>query len=275
MKAIQASGLKFSYTYDLDFNLALDDVNIDVEKGEFIAIIGSNGSGKSTLIKLLNGLLPLQAGELYVNGINLRDEKSIWQLRRQCTMVFQNPDNQFVSPIVYEDIAFGLRNYGALEEEVGSTIFQVLEIVGLKGYEKRFTYELSGGEKQRAAIAGALAVSPDIIIFDEATSMLDPKGREVVIRLIERLNREEKKTVIMVTHYVEEAVKANKVLLMHNGKAIAFGTPRDVLCDEILMLKAGLNPPMPVKAYYDLKKDGIELKKCPLTEEELVEAICR
>ena len=204
MNIIEATNLSFSYDFDME--PALNKIDMVVKQGDFIAVLGCNGSGKSTLIKLFNGLLQIQEGELKVYGIDLRDEKSIWDVRRHCAMVFQNPENQFVSPIMEEDIAFGLRNYGVEEDKIPLIVSHALSTVGLKGFEKRFTYELSGGEKQRAAIAGALAISPEIMMFDEATSMLDPQGRKQVLHLIEQLNKEHKKTILMVTHYAEEAI---------------------------------------------------------------------
>ena len=273
MNIIEAKDLSFSY--DFDTKPTLNKIDMVVKQGDFIAVLGCNASGKSTLIKLFNGLLQIQEGELKVYGIDLRDEKRIWDVRRHCAMVFQNPENQFISPIVEEDIAFGLRNYGVEEEKIPLIVSHALSTVGLKGFEKRFTYELSGGEKQRAAIAGALAISPEIMMFDEATSMLDPQGRKQVLHLIEQLNKEHKKTILMVTHYVEEAIMADRIVLMSSGKIIASGTPRSILRDTDILKRAGLTPPMPVRMYDDLKKSGIELGRCPITEEELVEEICR
>lgn len=266
-------GKKISFSYDFGgFPLALQDVDITIEKGEFVAIIGPNGSGKSTLVKHFNALLQLQQGELRVAQIDVRNEKDIWLLRRLCGMVFQNPDNQFVSSVVEEDIAFGLENYEVPRAEIPERVRSALALVGMGGYEKRPTNTLSGGQKQRVAIAGVLALDPEIIIFDEATAMLDPGGRQEVIKIMHKLHRAGK-TIIAITHFVEEATAADKVILMHKGRILACGSPQAVLTDLELMKEAEMIPPLPVRLYYDLRQEGICLNRCPLTEEELVEEI--
>ncbi len=266
-------GKKISFSYDFGGSpLALQDVDITIEKGEFVAIIGPNGSGKSTLVKHFNALLQLQQGELRVAQIDVRNEKDIWLLRRLCGMVFQNPDNQFVSSVVEEDIAFGLENYEVPRAEIPERVRSALALVGMGGYEKRPTNTLSGGQKQRVAIAGVLALDPEIIIFDEATAMLDPGGRQEVIKIMHKLHRAGK-TIIAITHFVEEATAADKVILMHKGRILACGSPQAVLTDLELMKEAEMIPPLPVRLYYDLRQAGICLNRCPLTEEELVEEI--
>ena len=190
-------------------------------------------------------------------------------------MVFQNPDNQFVSTIVGEDVAFGLENYGVPEDEIPARVAAALAAVDMAGYENRATHTLSGGQKQRVALAGVLALSPDILVFDEATAMLDPDGRQEVLCTIRRLHKEQHKTVVMITHYIEEAIGADRVYLIHNGKMIADGTAREMLTQPELLAAAGLTPPMPVQMYYDLKQAGIVLARCPLTLEELAEELCR
>ena len=260
---------------------ALSNISFDLMPGEFLAVVGPSGCGKSTLVRLMNGLLPIQDGTLSVNGINAGNPANKWELCRICGMVFQNPDNQFVSSVLEEDIAFGLENAQVPEREVTSKVKAALELVGLEGYEKRSPSSLSGGQKQRAALAGVLALNPEILIFDEATSMLDPKGRREVLAEMKKL-RDCGKTVVMITHDVEEAVLADQVILMGcpNGQkdpntVLAQGSVREILTDSRLLIQAGIVPPMAVRMYEDLKLAGIELNRCPLTKEELAEALCR
>ena len=272
---IHGSGISFSYDFDGQLSSALTDIGIEIEKGEFVAILGQNGSGKSTLAKHFNALLPIQKGELTVCGIDASDASEIWRLRRLCGMVFQNPDNQFVSSVIEEDVAFGLENYEVDRGLIPDKVERALRLVGMNGYEKRSPHSLSGGQKQRVALAGVLALDPEIIVFDEVTAMLDPLGRKEILEEIRRLNSENGKTVIMITHYVEETVNTDRLFLLHGGKLIGFGTSHEVFTNEELMQRIGLIPPVPVRLYNDLKAIGICLKSCPLTNEELVEEICR
>lgn len=263
----------FSYDYDLGgSSFALQGVDININQGEFVAVLGCNGSGKSTLVKHFNALLRLQHGELSVAQIDVRNEQDVWLLRRLCGMVFQNPDNQFVSSTVDEDIAFGLENYETPRHEIRDKVKSALELVEMSGYEKRAPNTLSGGQKQRIALAGVLALDPEIIIFDEATAMLDPGGRQEVVKILHKLERA-RKTIIAITHYVEEAVTADKIILMNQGRVLSCGTPQDILTNFDLMNEAGMRPPLPVRLYYDLRQAGIHLNRCPLTDEELVEEI--
>lgn len=278
---IKGSRLGFSYFWDGESIPVFEQANIELKEGEWTAILGCNGCGKSTLVRLMNGLLPLQDGNLSVNGINAGNPANKWELCRVCGMVFQNPDNQFVSSVLEEDIAFGLENAQVPEREVTSKVKAALELVGLEGYEKRSPSSLSGGQKQRAALAGVLALNPEILIFDEATSMLDPKGRREVLAEMKKL-RDCGKTVVMITHDVEEAVLADQVILMGrpNGQkdpntVLAQGSVREILTDSRLLIQAGIVPPMAVRMYEDLKLAGIELNRYPLTKEELAEALCR
>jgi len=275
VQIIIGADLCFSYDFDGRLSLALDGLGIDVKKGELLALLGPNGSGKSTLARHFNALLPLQKGALTVAGVEAGDESEIWRLRRLCGLVFQNPDNQFVSSVVEEDVAFGLENYEVEREAIPGRVASALRLVGLEGYEKRSPQTLSGGQKQRLALAGVLALEPDIIVFDEVTAMLDPESRLEILQAIKRLPGETGKTVIMITHYVEEAVSADRVGLMRKGRIIGCGGPREILTDMALLNSAGLLPPVPVRLYHDLKAAGIHLKSCPLTNEELVEEICR
>lgn len=278
---IKGSRLGFSYFWDGESIPVFEQANIELKEGEWTALLGCNGCGKSTLVRLMNGLLPLQNGNLSVNGINAGNPANKWELCRICGMVFQNPDNQFVSSVLEEDIAFGLENAQVPEREVTSKVKAALELVGLEGYEKRSPSSLSGGQKQRAALAGVLALNPEILIFDEATSMLDPKGRREVLAEMKKL-RDCGKTVVMITHDVEEAVLADQVILMGcpNGQknpntVLAQGSVREILTDSRLLIQVGIVPPMAVRMYEDLKLAGIELNRCPLTKEELAEALCR
>ena len=278
---IKGSRLGFSYFWDGESIPVFEQANIELKEGEWTAILGGTGCGKSTLVRLMNGLLPLQNGNLSVNGINAGNPANKWELCKICGMVFQNPDNQFVSSVLEEDIAFGLENAQVPEREVASKVKAALELVGLEGYEKRSPSSLSGGQKQRAALAGVLALNPEILIFDEATSMLDPKGRREVLAEMKKL-RDCGKTVVMITHDVEEAVLADQVILMGcpNGQknpntVLAQGSVREILTDSRLLIQAGIVPPMAVRMYEDLKLAGIELNRCPLTKEELAEALCR
>ena len=271
---INARNIVFSYDYS-DRKRSLNGVSIDVHEGELVAVLGHNGCGKSTLIKHFNALLDLQKGELTVAGLDAKCEANIIKLRRTVGMVFQNPNNQFVSSIVEEDVAFGLENYGVSYSEIPEKVSAALKNVGLEGFEKRSPSMLSGGQKQRVALAGVLAVDPDILVFDEVTSMLDPDGRCEVLSILKQLHEKRHKTIVMITHYIDEAVFADRVYLMHDGKMLASGTPREMLTDLELLGKAGLTPPLPVRMYHDLKDNGIELPFCPLTNDELTEAICR
>ena len=287
MKMIKTDKLVFEYAKrDEEGNIigksrAIDEVSLDIEPGQFIAILGHNGSGKSTLAKHMNALLVPSDGTMWVDGMDTKEDEHLWDVRQSAGMVFQNPDNQFVSSVLEEDIAFGLENAQVPEREVTSKVKAALELVGLEGYEKRSPSSLSGGQKQRAALAGVLALNPEILIFDEATSMLDPKGRREVLAEMKKL-RDCGKTVVMITHDVEEAVLADQVILMGrpNGQkdpntVLAQGSVREILTDSRLLIQAGIVPPMAVRMYEDLKLAGIELNRCPLTKEELAEALCR
>ena len=267
---IEGRGITFAY----DEDAVLEDIDLSIGKGEFVAIIGRNGSGKTTLARHLNALLRLQQGSLMVAEINAAEDDAVWQLRRIVGMVFQNPDNQFVSSVVEEDIAFGLENYETPRGEIPGLVSAALERVGMAGYEKHSPHMLSGGQKQRVALAGVLALDPDVIVFDEATSMLDPEGRREVLAMTGSLHRAGK-TIIMITHYAEEAVNADRVIIMKEGRVLASGAPSEILTDRELLADAGLMPPAAVQIYHRLKERGLRLGHCPLTNDGLVEEICR
>lgn len=274
MQDIIAENIVHSYAFAGSKHRSLDDVSLTVNKGELVTVLGRNGCGKTTFARHFNALIPVQSGELKISELDAKDKKNIWSVRNKCGMVFQNPANQFVSSLVEEDIAFAPRNFGVPESEIKKRVSKALDLVGLSGFEKRSPQLLSGGQKQRVAIAGVLAADPDIIIFDEVTSMLDPQGREEVLSVIKSLHNDGR-TVIMISHYIEEAVFSDTVVIMNDGKVLAAGAPREILTDKNLLSSAGLIPPMPVRAYYDLAKKGIRLSVCPLTDEELVSELCR
>lgn len=274
MQAVMGNQISFTYDDDGVSNPVLKDISFGIEEGEFIAVLGANGCGKSTLVRLLNGILPLQKGTLRVWNLDPGEEACLWELRRLCGMVFQNPDNQFVSSIVEEDVAFGLRNYDTPEEEIPGRVSRALSLVGMQGYERHSPHMLSGGQKQRVAAAGVLVMEPEILVFDEATSMLDPQGRREVLACLQQIH-EMGKTVMMITHYVEETLAADRIFLIQKGQLRKSGSPREILTDRELLAQAGLLPPAAVRLYYDLLDSGIILERCPLTEGELVEELCR
>ena len=260
---VSIKGLCYSY----DDVKVLENISVDIKNGEFIGIIGPNGSGKSTFVKHINALLKGN-GDIKVFGISPNKKT-----REKVGMVFQNPDNQFVSSIVYEDLAFGPSNLKVDEKEIAIRIKDALDKVVMKEYENRSTYLLSGGEKQKIALAGVLTMKPEIIIFDEVTSMLDYKGKCEVLDLIYKLHKDGK-TIIMLSHNIEECIECDKVLLMNNGRVIAYGDTRTVISNRELLISNGVDVPLTVKLYYDLLDKGINLKFCPLNNEEFLEALC-
>lgn len=260
---VNVKGLSYSY----DDIKVLEDIDIDIKNGEFIGIIGANGSGKSTFVKHLNALLKGN-GDVKVFGVSPNKK-----IREKVGMVFQNPDNQFVSSIVYEDLSFGPSNLKVDEEEIKARIKEALDKVGMKEYENRSTYLLSGGEKQKIALAGVLVMYPEIIIFDEVTSMLDYKGKNEILNLIYKLH-EDGKTIIMLSHNVEECLKCNRLLLINNGRVIAYDDTRKIISNKDLLISNGVDVPLTVKLYYDLLDKGIKLSFCPLNNEEFLEALC-
>ena len=270
MDCIVGSNIYFQYNKDQPI---LENINFSIPSGKITAILGKNGCGKSTLIKLIMGFIPLSKGKIIVNGFDITTKNGLFYLRKHCGIVFQNPDNQFVSPVVEDDIRFGLDNHRIPESEQSSRINSALEKVYLRGFEKRIVSTLSGGQKQRAAAAGILALEDDILIFDETTSMLDPDGKEQMIQCIKNF-RSENRTVIMITQNTEDSVDADHILLMSEHQIIAAGTPKEILPDIVLLKKAGVQIPFPVRVFHDLKNRGIFLEYCPLTNQDLAEALC-
>lgn len=253
--------------------VAINNINLSIKKGEYLVILGHNGSGKSTLAKLINGLLLPTEGNVYVNGMNTKEEENIWKIREIAGMVFQNPDNQIVANIVEEDVAFGPENLGIPPEEIRRRVGKALEIVEMTEYKKHAPHLLSGGQKQRVAIAGILAMKPECIILDEPTAMLDPVGRIEVINTLKKLNREEKKTIVLITHYMEEAVEADRLLIMEKGKIVMEGTPREIFSQVDKVKELGLDVPQVTELAYELRKEGFNVPCDILTVEELVNAL--
>jgi len=275
LEIITAENVKFSYTTETEIRFALNGIDFSAQKGEFVCILGHNGSGKSTFAKHINALLVPREGKMTVAGMDTSREEFLWEIRRSAGMVFQNPDNQIVSSVVEEDVAFGPENLGVPQPEIVERVRSALAAMEMQDYAKRAPHMLSGGQKQRVAIAGVLAMLPEIIVFDEPTAMLDPSGRAEVMDAIRDLNRIHKKTVVLITHYMDEAVDADSVYIMKDGKIIGRGAPRDVFRDVQILESSGLTPPFAVRMYYALKEQGLDLGDCPLKPEELVEQICR
>ena len=269
---------KATYEYksyiDDSIQTAVKDLSIEVKKGEFLVILGHNGSGKSTLAKMMNGLILPTRGEVYVSGMNTKEEDKIWDIRSKAGMVFQNPDNQIVATIVEEDVAFGPENLGVPPKEIRERVDAALKSVGMLEYKKHAPHLLSGGQKQRVAIAGILSMKPDCIIFDEPTAMLDPNGRKEVMETIKRLNKIEGKTIVLITHYMDEAVEADRILVMSQGEIVLEGTPREVFRQVEKVKELGLDVPQVTELAYELRKEGIDIRDDILSVEELVDLIC-
>ena len=254
-------------------NRAIDEVDISVEKGDFIAILGHNGSGKSTLAKHLNAILMPTEGTVWVDGMDTTDDDKLWEIRQTAGMVFQNPDNQIIANIVEEDVGFGPENIGVPTEEIWARVEESLRAVGMYEYRKHSPNKLSGGQKQRIAIAGIMAMKPACIVLDEPTAMLDPNGRKEVIRTIRELNKKEKVTVILITHYMEEVVHADKVFVMDNGQVVMEGTPRDIFSRVEELKEYRLDVPQVTLLAYELKQKGFPIPDGILTIEELTDSI--
>lgn len=253
---------------------ALKDVTAQIKKGEFTAIIGTNGSGKSTLARHLNALLIPTEGELIVEGMRTSDAGRVWDIRQKVGMVFQNPDNQLVAAVVEEDVAFGPENLGVPPEEIRERVDLALEKVGMTSYRKQAPSMLSGGQKQRVAIAGVLAMKPDCIVLDEPTAMLDPKGRKEVMDTIHELNKTEGITIVLITHFMEEAVTADHILVIDRGVLKMEGTPREIFSQADKVTEIGLDVPVPADLASRLRKKGMAVSEKCMTDEELGEALC-
>lgn len=252
---------------------AIDGVDLDVRPGQFIAVLGHNGSGKSTLAKHLNALLFPTEGTVWVDGMDTKDEKNLWEVRREAGMVFQNPDNQIIAQVVEEDVGFGPENIGVPTEEIWQRVEESLKAVGMWAHRKKSPNRLSGGQKQRVSIAGVIAMQPKCIVLDEPTAMLDPNGRKEVIKAAMQLNRTKGITIILITHYMEEAISADKIFVMDRGKIAMQGTPREIFAQVEKMRELQLDVPQVTLLAYELRKKGLDIPVSILTKEELADAL--
>ena len=283
MKMVEAKNVSYEYTKVVEVQgqnterklMALDNINIDIEKGSFVAVLGHNGSGKSTFAKHLNALVTPSEGTIFVDGMDTKNDELVWKIRQNTGMVFQNPDNQLVATIVEEDVAFGPENLGIEPSEIRKRVDESLKMVGMDGFQKDTPSKLSGGQKQRIAIAGILAMKPQCILLDEPTAMLDPQGRQDVMETIHKLNKENGITIILITHYMDEAVSADKVYVIDDGKMVMQGTPREIFSQVDKMKYYGLDVPQVTETAYNLRKMGIDIPQDILTVDEMVGAICR
>ena len=281
MGIIKAFQLGFDYLkYDEDGNVeatqrAVNDVNLDIEAGDFVAVLGHNGSGKSTLAKQMNALLIPSEGTMWVDDMDTAKEPELWKIRQRAGMVFQNPDNQIIGTVVEEDVGFGPENMGVPTEEIWKRVDDSLKKTGMTAYRYASPNKLSGGQKQRVAIAGVVAMRPSCIVLDEPTAMLDPNGRREVLEAVSELNQKENVTVILITHYMEEVIHANKVYVMDRGNVVMQGTPREIFSQVETLKKYRLDVPQVTLLAHELHKAGVDIPEGILTKEELVGALCR
>ena len=278
---IEAKELTFEYpVYDENGSetgtvRAVDQMNILVQKGEFVAVLGHNGSGKSTFARHINALFLPTSGTITVDGMDTRDDTKIWDIRKDAGMVFQNPDNQIIASVVEEDVAFGPENLGFAPAKIRENVDASLRSVHMEAYREASPNKLSGGQKQRVAVAGILAMEPECIILDEPTAMLDPSGRREVMETIEYLNREKKMTIIYITHHMEEAARADRIVVMDHGHVVMSGKPRQVFTQVDRMKELGLDVPQATELAWRLRKRGIMVPQDIMTMEEMTEALCR
>lgn len=281
MGIIKAFKLGFDYLkYDEDGNVqdtqrAVNDVNLDIEAGEFVAVLGHNGSGKSTLAKHLNALLLPSEGTLWVDDMDTAKEPELWKIRQKAGMVFQNPDNQIIGTVVEEDVGFGPENMGIPTEDIWKRVEYSLEKTGMTAYRHHSPNKLSGGQKQRVAIAGVMAMRPKCIVLDEPTAMLDPNGRREVLEAVRELNRQENVTVILITHYMEEVIHADRVYVMDSGEIVMQGTPREIFSQVDVLKQYRLDVPQVTLLAHELRNNGVDIPAGILTTEELVNALCQ
>ena len=281
MGIIKAFKLGFDYLkYDEDGNVeatqrAVNDVNLDIEAGDFVAVLGHNGSGKSTLAKQINALLIPSEGTMWVDDMDTAKEPELWKIRQKAGMVFQNPDNQIIGTVVEEDVGFGPENMGVPTDEIWKRVDDSLKKTGMTACRYQSPNKLSGGQKQRVAIAGVVAMRPSCIVLDEPTAMLDPNGRKEVLKAVSELNKKEKVTVVLITHYMEEVIHANKVYVMDGGNVVMQGTPREIFSQVETLKKYRLDVPQVTLLAHELHKAGVDIPEGILTKEELVGALCR
>lgn len=281
MGIIKAVKLAFDYLkYDEDGNVqetqrAVDGVDIDIKEGQFVAILGHNGSGKSTFAKHINALLLPSDGTIWIDGINTSEEPELWKVRQKAGMVFQNPDNQIIGTVVEEDVGFGPENMGVPTEDIWKRVNESLEKTGMTAYRHHSPNKLSGGQKQRVAIAGVMAMRPKCIVLDEPTAMLDPNGRKEVLASVHQLNKQENVTVVLITHYMEEVIDADRVIVMDGGHVVMEGTPREIFSQVETLKKYRLDVPQVTLLAHELKQSGVDIPDGILTTEELVNALCQ
>ena len=270
---IKVEKLKAKYGTEEDEKIVIDGLDLEIEKGGFVAILGHNGSGKSTLSKHFNGIMLPYSGKVTVEGMDTSDENAIYDIRQKTGMVFQNPDNQMVSSVVEDDVAFAPENLGVPREEIRKRVDFALNAVGMYKHRHKTPQALSGGQKQRVAIAGIIAMQPDYIVLDEPTAMLDPKGREEVIRTILKLNKENGITVILITHFMNEAALADRVIVMDKGKIAMDGTPKEIFSERDTLTSIGLSVPASTLFLHELKEKGLDIKSDAVTVDECVRDI--
>ena len=281
MGIIKAVKLAFDYLkYDEDGNVqetqrAVDGVDIDIKEGQFVAILGHNGSGKSTFAKHINALLLPSDGTIWIDGINTSEEPELWKVRQKAGMVFQNPGNQIIGTVVEEDVGFGPENMGVPTEDIWKRVNESLEKTGMTAYRHHSPNKLSGGQKQRVAIAGVMAMRPKCIVLDEPTAMLDPNGRKEVLAAVHQLNKQENVTVVLITHYMEEVIDADHVIVMDGGHVVMEGTPREIFSQVETLKKYRLDVPQVTLLAHELKQSGVDIPDGILTTEELVNALCQ
>ena len=277
MSYIHIKGLEFSYINEAEEppvkNTVLKGIDLDIEKGEFVAVLGHNGSGKSTLAKCINAINLPEKGEVVVDGLDTIREENLLPIRKRVGMVFQNPDNQIVATIVEEDVAFALENLGVEPKEIRTRVDEALKTVGMYEYRMHAPHKLSGGQKQRVAIAGIIAMEPDCIVLDEPTAMLDPKGRSEVMRTIKMLNKEKGVTIVLITHYMEEAAQADRVVVIDGGEKMMDSVPKKVFSQVDVMRNLGLDVPQVTEIADFLKKQGYDISSEIITEDECVQAL--
>ena len=274
---IKTEHLRYAYQAGTQekVKFVLDDIDLNINPGEFVAVLGHNGCGKSTLAKHFNALLLPAGGTVYIGGMDTKDEEHYWEIRKNVGMVFQNPDNQIVATVVEEDVAFAPENLGVPSDEIRKRVDEALKTVDMYELRRHAPHLLSGGQKQRVAIAGAIAMEPKCIVFDEPTAMLDPKGRKEVIDTIVKLKEEKHMTVVLITHYMEEAVRADRVVVMDKGKILRNDVPRNVFSDVKFMKSLGLDVPQVTELCYRLAKDGINIRPDVMTVEECVDELMK
>jgi len=275
---IDVKQVNFSYKQMEDeqtrYEPALRGISMSITQGSFVAIVGHNGSGKSTIAKQLNALLLPDDGIIYVDGICTADADALWTIRKNVGMIFQNPDNQMVATIVEEDVAFGPENLGMPREEIRCSVDEALERVGMQEFANHASHMLSGGQKQRIAIAGIIAMRPKVIVFDESTAMLDPKGRQDILRVALDLNRNEGITVVWITHFMDEAVQADKIIVMDAGSVVMNGTPKEIFRETKTLYELGLEPPFAIQLADKLREQNFEIPNDILTLDQLTEVLC-